>query len=120
MIPKQGGVGMKEITKKSELSKLNKIFKNIEADKKKVVERLIENVAFMGVELNKLQEYISEHGCTENYQNGANQFGKKRSSEFDAYSTLIKNYTTVLKQLIDLLPDGKKEAEDELMSFLKK
>ncbi|MGO5053576.1 hypothetical protein ACTQ6A_13910 [Lachnospiraceae bacterium LCP25S3_G4] len=101
----------------SELERFKKIFKNIDEDKRAVVDRLIENAAFMSEELKKLQEYISEHGCTEEYMNGANQFGKKKSSEVDVYNTMIKNYTSVIKQLLDLLPDGQR-GSDELMDFI--
>ena len=102
----------------TELEKLNKIFQNIDDDKKQVVGGLIENAAFMADELQKLRIYITEHGCTETYQNGANQFGKKKSSEADMYNTMIKNYTSVIKQLLEQLPKGSGE-EDELMGFIK-
>lgn len=126
MTPRQQGVdkqrrsnmakGKKILT---ELDKLRDIFKDIDEDKRGIVDRLIENAAFMSEELTKLQEYIREHGCTEEYQNGANQFGKKKSSEVDVYNTMIKNYSSVIRQLIDLLPTKSKEA-DELLSFIKR
>jgi len=103
----------------TELAKLQKIFEDIEPNKKKVCERLIENAAFMAEELKKLQDYIAEHGCTEGYQNGANQFGKKKSSEVEVYNAMIKNYSSVIKQLMDLLPEDRKDS-DELMDFLGK
>ena len=103
---------------KKELNKLNKIFKNIDDDRKKIVENLIKNAAFMAVTLQELQEYIAEHGCTEEYQNGANQFGKKKSSEVEVYNSMIKNYSTIIKQLLDLAGDVGKEDKDDLMEFL--
>lgn len=104
---------------KTELDKLRNIFKDIDDKKKDIVQPLIENAAFMSEELRKLQEYIKVHGCTEEYQNGANQFGKKKSSEVEVYNTMIKNYTNVIKQLLELVPDGKSK-EDELMQFIKR
>lgn len=101
-----------------ELRKLRRIFKNVEKDKKDLVEQLIENAAFIAVELKKLQEHIAEHGCTEEYQNGANQKGKKKSSEVEVYNTMIKNYTAIIKQLTDLLPAGEGTGADALLEFI--
>lgn len=108
---------MGKITKNGELKKLKKIFADIDEDQKKIVERLIENAAFMAVELSKLQEYIAEHGSTETYQNGANQFGKKKSSEVEVYNTMIKNYSAIIKQLCDIKPISK-TSSDELIDFI--
>jgi len=110
---------MGEVRKKSkELNKLKKIFKNIEPDKQKTVERLIENAAFMAESLDELQEIIREKGFTEEYQNGANQFGVKKCSEVEIYNTMIKNYSSVIKQLVDLLPQGEASGGDELLDFI--
>lgn len=110
---------MGKVTKSSEIRKLKKIFADIGEDNKKIVERLIENAAFMAEELSKLQEYISEHGCTEEYKNGANQFGKKKSSEVEVYNTMIKNYSSIIKQLCDLKPESQ-DKTDELFDFLQR
>ena len=105
-------------TVSAEIRKLKRIFKNIEENKRKIVEPLIENVAFMTEKLKELREYIDEHGCTETYQNGANQSGRKRSAEVDVYNTMIKNYVAAMRQLIDLLPEDEKK-NDELAEFLR-
>ena len=34
------------------------------------------------------------------------------------YNTMIKNYTAVIKQLAELLPEGSEEA-DEIISFMR-
>lgn len=107
----------KERKLSTELKKLKKIFGNIEENKRKTVEPLIENAAFMTVELEKLQKYIAENGCTETYQNGENQKGKKKSSEVDVYNTMIKNFTAIIKQLTELLPEGENK-KDELFDFI--
>lgn len=105
-------------TKRAYLKELNEIFKDIDEDKKRIVEPLVENAAFMAVQLTELQEYIAEHGCTEEYQNGANQKGKKKSSEVEVYNVMIKNYASIIKQLCDLLPQ-KGEAANALLDFIK-
>ena len=51
-----------------------------------------------------LRQKIAEKGYTEEYQNGANQKGVKKSAEVEIYNTMIKNYMAVIKQLTDLVP----------------
>lgn len=110
---------MAEVKKKSkELLKLKRIFKDIDPGKQSTVEKLISNAAFMAESLDCLQEIIREKGFTEEYQNGANQSGIKKCSEVEIYNTMIKNYSSVIKQLVDLLPDGEKSGGDELLDFL--
>lgn len=100
------------------MRKLKRIFKNIDENKQKIVAPLIESAAFMAQELQKLQRYIAEHGCTEEYQNGANQKGKKKSSEVEVFNAMIKNYSAIIKQLTDMLPENV-TVDDELMEFVK-
>lgn len=101
-----------------ELNKLKRIFKDIEPDKAKIVEKLISNAAFMAESLDDLQEIIREKGFTEEYHNGANQSGVKKCSEVEIYNTMIKNYSSVIKQLVDLLPEEAKGGGDELLDFI--
>lgn len=110
---------MAEVKKSSkELNKLKKIFKDIEPGKRQTVEKLISNAAFMAESLDDLQETIREKGFVEEYQNGANQYGVKKCSEVEIYNTMIKNYSSVIKQLIDLLPNDSKGSGDELLDFI--
>lgn len=98
---------------KKEISKLNSLLKNLDNKKKKAVASLIKNAAFMAVTLEDLQEEINKNGVTEQYQNGANQFGVKKSSTVEVYNTMIKNYSQTIKQLTDLLPKEAPKGEDD-------
>ena len=110
---------MGEVKRKSkELQKLKKIFKDIEPGKQKTVEKLISNAAFMAESLDELQDTIREKGFVEEYHNGANQSGIKKCSEVEIYNTMIKNYSSIIKQLIDLLPNESKNSGDELLDFI--
>ena len=110
---------MAEVKKRSkELNKLKKIFKDIEPGKRQTVEKLISNAAFMAESLDELQEIIREKGFIEEYHNGANQSGVKKCSEVEIYNTMIKNYLSVVKQLVDLLPNDARSGGDELLDFI--
>ena len=89
---------------KKEVNRLNRIFKNIDKDKKEVVKGLIENASFMSVQMKLMMERINDEGVTIRYQNGENQWGYKKSPDVETYNSFIKQYTTIIKQLTDLLP----------------
>ena len=108
----------KEISK--EVKKLEKIFKNVEADKVKLVQGLIENAAFLRVTLYELREIMLETGTIENFKNGSQEMLREHPA-MKNYSTLLKNYTTIMKQLFDVLPNGGAGTaeKDEFLAFIK-
>ena len=95
------------------MTRLNGLLNKLDSKKKKAVDSLIKNAAFMTVILEDLQEEINENGVTEKYQNGANQFGVKKSSAVEVYNTMIKNHVQVMKQLMDLPPREELKSEDD-------
>jgi hypothetical protein len=107
---------------KKEINRMKKIFKPLLDDTGyAVAQGLIDNAAFMYVTLLSLQQDIIIHGCTEEYQNGANQSGIKESSAVKVYNNMIRSYNTVIKNLIGLLPSERQsDIEDSLTAFLDK
>lgn len=107
---------------KSEERRLNKVFKELEVKRKDTVKSLISSAAFMAASIKELEQIINEKGYTEEYQNGANQKGMKKSSEVEIYNNMIKNYMTCIKQLTDLLPKQAAETavnDDDFDEFIK-
>jgi len=89
--------------------------------KKSIANGLLDKAVFMDGELLKLQKVLKEKGWVEEYQNGANQSGLKKSSEADVYNAMIKNYNSTLKQISDLFPDTITEGEkDPLLAYIRK
>lgn len=104
-----------------EKARLLKIFKDIPKDKLETVKKIINNVAFMAITLEDLEEAINTKGLVEDYQHGANQYGTKKIPEVDVYNVMIKNQMSIVKQLIDLLPkDAAKDAGGEFISYMSK
>ena len=99
----------KEDIIKAEKKKLSGIYTRMDKKTKKAVDSLVDEAAFMAASLYELREIINEKGYVETYQNGANQKGVKKCSEVEIYNTMIKNYSSVVKQLTDLIP---KKQED--------
>lgn len=95
---------------KAEKRKLAGIYTRMDKKTKKAVDSLIDEAAFMAASLYELREIINEKGYVETYQNGANQKGVKKCSEVEIYNTMIKNYSSVVKQLTDLIPKKQEDA----------
>ena len=105
---------------KRRIKELNSIFSAMDEDHKKVVMPLIDFAAHMEVNLRKLDKDLEEVGFVEEYSNGENQTGRKESTESRAYSTMIKNYTGVIRTLLSCLSESAQPAaEDELGEFLR-
>jgi len=98
---------------KKEITRLKRIFKDLEKDKLDTAVSLIKNAAFMSVTLEDLQQTINREGTVSEYQNGENQWGTKKSPEVEIYNTMIKNHMTIIKQLTDLLPKSEPKPEDD-------
>lgn len=99
-----------------EKKRLENVFKNIETTKTKLIEKLIDEAAFQAVTLEETREIIKRDGVIEEYQNGANQRGIKKSSAVEVYDKMVNTYSRIIKQLCELLPervDWTKENEYE-------
>ncbi len=110
---------------RDEQKRLDEIFKNVETNKKKTIEKLISDAAFMAVTLDETRQIIARDGVVETYQNGKEQKGLKKSSAVEVYDKMVNTYSKVVKQLCDLLPervDFKAEEEtdpaEELLAFV--
>jgi hypothetical protein len=102
-----------------EMSRLKKLFSNIPKNIMNSFLALIRNAAFMTVTLEDLQDKINESGAVSEYQNGENQWGTKKSPEVEIYNTMIKNLSTVIKQLAELVPVGSTPKSKEPDAFEK-
>lgn len=103
---------------KRELGRFAEIYSTAAPEKQSMCLQLIKNAVFMEEQLTKLQADIRENGVVSEYKNGENQWGTRKSPEVDVYNSMIKNYTSVIKQINDILPDAL-PADDELTAFLK-
>ena len=104
---------------KAEQKKLKSIISQLPEDLVKITEGLVEDASFMAEQLEKLRIYINENGWSEEYKNGANQFGKKTSVEADMYVKVQKAYQSIIRQLTDFLPTQTTSQNDELLDFLR-
>ena len=113
---------LNEITKdeliKKNFRKLNRIFKFLDKDRRLVAEKLCKKAAFMDVTLDEMQRQITAEGYIITATNGNGFEVRTDHPAMKTYNTMIKNYTAVIKQLAELLPEGSEEA-DEIISFMR-
>lgn len=83
-------------------------FATLPEEKLKVAADLIAQAAFLAVTLEDLAEIIGKEGMTEDYQNGANQSGRKISSNAKMYASLIGKYNTIVTKLLTIVPAAEK------------
>ena len=106
----------KEYRIHKELNRLKRIYSALPQNKLAIVTPLLENAAFMKITLDELQDSINENGCSDEYKNGANQYGKKAAADLQAYNSLIKNYNAISDRLEKLLPPERRKGKlEELM-----
>ena len=106
---------------KTELTRLKKVFTDLPKDKRKIVDGLIQEAAFMRATLEETREIVDREGVIELFEQGAQRFLREHPAT-KVYASLVNRYSAVVKQLIDLLPDNKgaDNGADELMEFVKK
>lgn len=106
---------------KKEETRLKRLFKEIDENKKKLVLTTIADVAFMTVTMQDLRETIIRNGTTATYKNGENQYGTKQSPESQMYLQLSQKLTQAMKILIDCMPKTEKikaVPEDDFDDFV--
>ena len=108
---------MRERTVESETKRLNKLYKNIPDNKRKLVEGLIVEAARLRVRLDYLWKDIQENGETEMFSQSdkTDPYQRERPAS-RTYTATNKNYQSIMKQLSEMLPG--EDNSDELADFL--
>ena len=109
----------KELTKDERIMKeekrLKRIYKNINKDKKAIIDGLIQRAAYMRITLEDYEKDINEKGYIEMFTQSEKTDPYERERPVARlYNTMNKNYQNIIKQLTDLLPkDVAKAVEDD-------
>lgn len=111
----------KEKQIKREVRKLRRLFKQLPVDRRKAVEGLIQEAAFMRATLEEARYIIDRQGVIEQFEQGVQRFLREHPAT-KVYATMVNRYSAVCKQLFELVPDSDaaQRAEDELMAFVKR
>lgn len=110
----------KEKKIRAEKNRIAKIYKNNNLDKDiiKVLEGLISDAAFMRVAIEETKAELIKNGMMEKFKNGSQVFWRERP-ESKVFLNFMKQYSSTMKQLIDLMPvQVKEEEQDQLTKFI--
>ena len=100
-----------------ELKRISVWYSDIPDNQLAIISGLLQNSAFMKVTLDDLAAEITASGSVDEYQNGANQSGKKISAAVQSYNALLKNYLATTKTLAGYLPYTYQEQSPALDRF---
>jgi hypothetical protein len=100
-----------------EYDRLMKLFKTAPKENLALVRKLISRAAFLSVTLDELEKDIAENGYEQEYQNGENQKGMKKSSAAELHVTYTKNLLAVMKRLNEMLDVKSSGGGDSFESF---
>jgi hypothetical protein len=131
-----GGVGMEcgteektngIYTEKKRKKLISKEYKRLEQsitdldDKRKAtLLKLFSDAAFIAITLEEARLIIQRDGITEEYQNGANQSGVKKSAAVEVYDKMVNTYVKVIDQINKALPAGKQlDGAGSIKDFMK-
>lgn len=104
--------------KNYDLKELKAVFETTNDNKSKLALSLLNKVEFMEETLLKLQNRIKEQGVVTEMCQGSYNIDRANPA-LQAYNVTIKNYTSAIKQISDLLPDGNLKVEGEsLLNFI--
>lgn len=103
---------------KNEVLRLNNIFKDIDKNKKLSSKGLIEEAAYMKATLKELKFFVDSNGVIDEMPQGEYSILRENPA-LKSYNTMIQRYTTIIKELINLLPKEQvKEVSDGFEDFV--
>ena len=109
--------GDKIDAKAAEFVKMKKIYADLSPDQQVICFSMLEEAAFLKATLAGLRSEIDANGCTDEYKNGANQFGTKVSATLQSYNSTLKNYFVLMEKIVKMFPISAEKSADlaELM-----
>lgn len=87
-------------------------------DKNDLASGLIDQAATQKTILDETTELIKRDGVVEEYKNGENQYGRKKSSAAEVYAKFSAEYVKTITALANLRGIGGDAASDEFLAFI--
>ena len=98
----------------NEYLRLRSLFSSVDETKTELVDNLIQQAAFMKVELGILQEQIRKHGAVQVSTKGA----QRQTEAAKYYTKLVNTYGTVIKTLNSIMGKNIIDEDDEFDKFI--
>ena len=105
---------------KDEERRIKPLFKNLTIEKKRFIDKMIYQLAFLQVTLDRLVYEVNNSEIMEDFKQGSQVF-KRGNTALKDYNATIKSWVMLSKQLCETLPDNEQEqAGQALMGFVAK
>lgn len=105
-------------TVKAEFSRIESLFETMPEQTRALLRPLMARASFLGVLIDRLEADLLKNGWQQQYINGQNQSGWKKSTSADLLATFTKIYSGIMKQLQSALGDAEPvEEEDEFVKW---
>lgn len=96
----------------SNIEVLKNTFEQLDDDKSKLALSLLDKAEFLEETLKKLQEKVKSDGVVTIMCQGSYEI-ERENPALKSYNTTVKNYTSVIKQLNDMLPNKENPNKDD-------
>lgn len=104
---------------KKEYNAIRRMFRSVkddDPDKMKMLERIIEEVAFQKVAMKAAKADMILHGLQTTTKNASQKFVKENPA-VQTYDKYARSYTSNMKTLIDMLPPKQKKEVSRIMQL---
>ena len=107
------------MARRKHVAELEAILEKIPEDKQYIGRKLIDELIFMDETLTTLKRKIKENGTKEEFIQGKQQFTRE-STALTSYNKTIQRYSTLYKQLTDLMQKSPEvQSSNAVYDFLK-
>lgn len=102
----------------ADIKELKEVFEKVNNNKSKLALNLLDKADFMNKTLIDLEKKVNEDGVVTTMSQGSYEIDRENPA-LKAYNTTIKNYTSIIKQIVDLLPENEdKQVGEDLLKFI--
>lgn len=97
---------------KAEVRKLCQVLSDLPEDRLSAADGVVRRAAYMRITLEDYEKDLTENGHTEMFTQSEKTDPYERERPVARlYNTMIRNYASVMRQLFDLLPEGRPREE---------
>lgn len=102
----------------ADIKSLRTVFENTNDNKSKMALSLLDKAEFLNKTLLDLEKKIEEDGVVTIMIQGSYSI-ERENPALKSYNATVKNYSSVIKQIVDLLPESaNKQAGEDLLKFI--
>lgn len=96
----------------NEITRLTRLFKDIEVNRRLTAKGLIEEAAFMRITLQELKKEIDKNGPIDEMPQGDYSILREHPA-LKSYNTMVQRYTNIIDKLTNLHPKEVKVVEED-------